>query len=398
MWRLLINRRFLLGAALVLALLAVALWPQAITVEVGQVSRGPLVVTVDEEGETRVHDRFVVSAPVSGRVLRIDLEPGDAVVRGKTVIARVQADAPPLLDARTRAEAEAAVDTARGAVGRAQAEEQRARASLDLANADLARERKLETSGLTTRQALDARLAAVQTAEEALRGAQFAAAAAAAELSRARARLMPATLAAGGRVLPVLAPVDGVVLRRLRESESVVPAGDPLVEIGDPRHIEIVSDLLSTDAVRVKPGMRVLVEGWGGAETLAATVRRVEPSGFTKVSALGVEEQRVNVLMDFDTAAEAWKRLGDAFRVEVRIVVWEAPSAVKVPTSALFRVGDTWAAYVVEAGRARRVLLELGQRTSREAEVLAGLTEGQIVVVHPGDLLVDGSRVVVREE
>lgn len=398
MWRLLINRRFLLGAALVLALLAVALWPQAITVEVGQVSRGPLVVTVDEEGETRVHDRFVVSAPVSGRVLRIDLEPGDAVVRGKTVIARVQADAPPLLDARTRAEAEAAVDTARGAVGRAQAEEQRARASLDLANADLARERKLETSGLTTRQALDARLAAVQTAEEALRGAQFAAAAAAAELSRARARLMPATLAAGGRVLPVLAPVDGVVLRRLRESESVVPAGDPLVEIGDPRHIEIVSDLLSTDAVRVKPGMRVLVEGWGGAETLAATVRRVEPSGFTKVSALGVEEQRVNVLMDFDTAAEAWKRLGDAFRVEVRIVVWEAPSAVKVPTSALFRVGDTWAAYVVEAGRARRVLLELGQRTSREAEVLAGLTEGQTVVVHPGDLLVDGSRVVVREE
>ena len=398
MWRLLINRRFLLGAALVLALLAVALWPQAITVEVGQVSRGPLVVTVDEEGETRVHDRFVVSAPVSGRVLRIDLEPGDAVVRGKTVIARVQADAPPLLDARTRAEAEAAVDTARGAVGRAQAEEQRARASLDLANADLARERRLEASGLTTRQALDARLAAVQTAEEALRGAQFAAAAAAAELSRARARLMPATLDAGGRVLPVLAPVDGVVLRRLRESESVVPAGDPLVEIGDPRHIEIVSDLLSTDAVRVKPGMRVLVEGWGGAETLAATVRRVEPSGFTKVSALGVEEQRVNVLMDFDAAAEAWKRLGDAFRVEVRIVVWEAASAVKVPTSALFRVGDAWAAYVVEAGRARRVLLELGQRTSREAEVLAGLTEGQIVVVHPGDLLVDGSRVVVRTE
>lgn len=397
MWRLLINRRFLLGAALVLALLAVALWPQAITVEVGRVSRGPLVVTVDEEGETRVHDRFVVSAPVSGRVLRIDLEPGDAVVRGKTVIARVQADAPPLLDARTRAEAEAAVDTARGAVGRAQAEEQRARASLDLANADLARERKLESSGLTTRQALDARLAAVQTAEEALRGAQFAAAAAAAELSRARARLMPATLAAGGRVLPVLAPVDGVVLRRLRESESVVPAGDPLVEIGDPRHIEIVSDLLSTDAVRVKPGMRVLVEGWGGAETLAATVRRVEPSGFTKVSALGVEEQRVNVLLDFDAAAEAWTRLGDAFRVEVRIVVWEAPSVVKVPTSALFRVGDTWAAYVVEAGRARRVLLELGQRTSREAEVLAGLTEGQTVVVHPGDLLVDGSRVVARE-
>ena len=398
MWRLLTNRRVLMGAALVLALLTVAMWPETIPVEVGPVSRGPLVVTLDEEGETRVHDRFVVSAPVSGRVLRIDLEPGDTVVRGKTVIARVQADAPPLLDARTRAEAEAAVDTARGALGRAQAEEQRARASLDLANADLARERKLETSGLTTRQALDARLAAVQTAEEALRAAQFAAAATTAELARARARLMPATLEAGGRVLPVLAPVDGVVLRRLRESESVVPAGDPLVEIGDPRHIEIVSDLLSTDAVRVKPGMRVLVEGWGGDQTLAATVRRVEPSGFTKVSALGVEEQRVNVLMDFDAAADAWKHLGDAFRVEVRIVVWEAESVVKVPTSALFRVGDTWAAYVVDAGRARRVLLELGQRTSQEAEVRSGLSESQVVVLHPGDLLVDGSRVVVRAE
>ncbi len=307
MWRLVTNRRVLMGAAVVLALLAVALWPQSVAVDVGPVTRGPLVVTIDEEGETRVHDRFVVSAPVSGRVERIDLEAGDPVVRGKTIVARVRADAPPLLDARSRAEAEAAVDAARGALGKARAEEQRARAALDLATADLKRERNLETAGLTTRQSLDARVAAAQTADEAVRAAAFAVAAAASDYERVRARLMPATLEAGERVLPVLAPVDGVVLRRLRESESVVPSGEPLVELGDPRHMEIVSDLLSTDAVRVKPGMRVMVEQWGGDGALAAHVRRVEPAGFTKISALGVEEQRVNVLMDFDASVEAWK-------------------------------------------------------------------------------------------
>ena len=396
MWRLLMNRRVWMATAVVVILLAIALWPQAVAVEVGAVTRGPLAVTVDEEGETRVHDRFVVSAPVAGRIERVELEPGDPVVRNKTVIARLRADAPPLLDARTRAEAEAAVESAKGALGRAQAEEQRARAAQDLAARDLKRERNLDMSGLTTRQALDARLAAAQNADEAVRSAAFAVAAASSEYERARARLMPATLDAGSRVLSVLAPVDGVVLKRLKESERVVPAGEPLVELGDPRHLEIVSDLLSTDAVRVKPGMPVRVEQWGGDGTLAARVRRVEPSGFTKVSALGVEEQRVNVLMDFDATADAWKRLGDAFRVEVRIVVWEGTDLTKVPTGALFRVGDRWAAYAVDANRARRVLLELGQRTSEEAEVRSGLTAGQTVVLHPSDMLNDGARVFVR--
>ena len=187
------------------------------------------------------------------------------------------------------------------------------------------------------------------------------------------------------------------MLKRLRESESVVPAGDPLLEIGDPDQLEIVADLLSTDAVRVKPGARAIVEQWGGDRELDARVRRVEPAGFTKISALGVEEQRVNVVLDFVDPAEAWAALGDAYRVEVRIVIWEAPDVLKVPTSALFRSGEEWAVYLVEDDRARRTLVELGHQTGQEAEVIAGIGAGAVVVVHPPDTLTDGARVAPRQ-
>jgi len=397
MWRLLTNRRVLLVAGLVTALLLVALWPQAVSVEAGAVARGPMVVTIDEEGETRIHHRFIVSAPVAGRLERVELEPGDPVERDQTVVARLRPGAPQLLDTRTRLEAAAAVEAARGALGRARAEEQRARAALELASSELKREQELFGAGLTTRQALESRQSALVTAEEGAIAARYAAATAQSELERAQARLAPARTETPGRVLPVLAPVDGVVLRRFRESEAVVPAGEPIVEIGDPSHVEIVADLLSTDAVKVKPGMRVAVEQWGGDQRMGARVERVEPAAFTKVSALGVEEQRVNVIMDFDDDRAAWKAMGDAYRVEVRIAVWEAESVVTVPTSALFRTGERWAVYVVEGGRARRTSVELGQRTSTEAEVLSGLQEGERVVLHPPDTLTDGARVTVQE-
>jgi len=187
------------------------------------------------------------------------------------------------------------------------------------------------------------------------------------------------------------------VLKRLRESESVVPAGDPLIEIGDPRQLEIVSDLLSTDAVRVTPGARVMIEQWGGDRALDARVRRIEPAGFTKISALGVEEQRVNVVLDFVNPVEAWAALGDAYRVEVRIVTWETPGALKVPTSALFREGEAWAVYVFGADdRAHRTIVELGRQTGQEAEVISGLTEGARVILHPADTLSDGARIEAR--
>jgi HlyD family secretion protein len=395
--RLLKNRRVLISLAVVGGLLTLALWPSAVPVDVGTVASGPLVVTVDEEGTTRVRDRFVISAPLTGRVLRIELEPGDRVKRGD-VVARVRAEASPLLDARTRAEAEAAVESARAALGRAQAEAERARAALAQAERELTRTRELATSGLTTSQAVEAREAEARGAQEALNAAIFAVRAASSELTRAQARLAPSAPDTEGRVVAVTAPSDGVILKRLRESESVVPAGDPLLEVGDPRRLEIVADLLSTDAVRVKPGSRAMIEQWGGDKVLDAKVRRIEPAGFTKISALGVEEQRVNVILDFVNPAEAWAALGDAYRVEVRIVIWEAATATKVPTSALFREGEAWAVYVLDGERARRRIIELGHQTAQEAEVISGLHPGDRLIVHPPDTLADDVRVVVRSD
>jgi HlyD family secretion protein len=397
MRRLLTNGKVLGGVVVVAALFAVALWPETVPVEAGSVSRGALVVTVDEEGQTRVRDRFVVSAPVFGRVLRIELEPGDTVTRGQ-IVARVRAEAPPLLDARSRAEAQAAVESARATLGRARAEEQRARAALAQARRELGRVRELAAGGLITAQEVDAREAEAAVAEEAANAAAFAVRASSSDLQRAEARLAPPAADTSGRVVTVTSPASGVVLRRVRESESVVPAGDPLLEIGDPRQLEIVSDLLSTDAVRVRAGARAIVDQWGGSRPLDARVRRIEPAGFMKISALGVEEQRVNVILDFVDPAEAWTALGDAYRVEVRIVVWEADAVLKVPTSALFREAGEWAVYVIEGDRARRTIVQVGHQTGQEAEVTSGLAEGTRVILHPGDTLEDGVRIEARAE
>jgi HlyD family secretion protein len=387
------NWRVLVSAAGIGSLLAVALWPTAVEVDIATVSRGPLVVTVDEEGRTRVRDRFVVSAPVSGRLLRVELEAGDTVARG-AIVARLRPEAPPLLDARTRAELEAALANARAALGRARAEEQRTNAALELAQHEADRARRLVAAGAESARDLAARETDARVANDAARAAAFAVDAAAAEVQRVQARLTAVPREIGTGLVPVTAPVNGVVLKRLRESESVIAAGEPLLEIGDPRRLEIVADLLSTDAVRVRPGARAIVEQWGGDVALAARVRRIEPAGFTKISALGVEEQRVNVVLDFADPAGACAALGDAYRVEVAIVIWESAEVLKVSTSALFRHGARWAVYVAADGRARHTIVEIGRQTSREAEVISGLDEGARVVVHPGDRLADGVRLV----
>lgn len=389
MWQLLTNRRLWIAIVIVAGLTAVALWPTTVSVETATVARGPLMVTVDEEGRTRVRDRYTVAAPVAGRVLRIELEPGDAVHAG-AVVARLRPETPTLLDARSRAEAQASLENARAALGRAGADQQRARATLAQAERELARVRALVVESLATAQQLDAREADVKIAQEQVDAAAFAARAAEADVERTQARLAPTTSDAGARVVTVTAPIDGVVLRRVRESESIVPAGEPLLDIGDPRQLEIVVDLLSVDAVRVKPGARVLVEQWGGDRTLEARVRRIEPSGFTKISALGVEEQRVNVVLDLTDPAGAWAALGDGYRVEARIVTWEAADVLKVPTGALIRAGDQWAVYVVKDGRAVRALTTLGHQNGQEAEVSAGIEEGATVILHPGDTIADG--------
>jgi HlyD family secretion protein len=392
----LFNRRVIVILLGVGVLVAIALWPKTVAVDASAASRGPLVVTVDEEGVTRVRDRFVLYAPAAGRVLRIELEPGDEVKRG-TVVTRVRPETPPLLDARARSEAEAAIETARATVGRARADEQRARTTLAQAERELARARELARNELAAQQVLDTREAEARAAQDAVDAAVFASRAAASELQRSEARLRPPPADARGRDLDVTSPIDGVVLKRLHESESVVPAGEGLVEVGDPRRLEIVADLLSADAVKVKPGARVMVEQWGGDKVLDARVRRIEPAGFTKISALGVEEQRVNVVIDFVNPVEAWAALGDAYRVEVRIVVWETADALKVPTSALFREGEAWAVYVLADDRAARTIVELGRQTGQEAEVVQGLSDGARVILHPSDTLTDGARVQERQ-
>jgi len=392
--RFLKNKKLIASVLVVAAIVAVALWPQSMEVAVVRAERGPMQVTVDEDGETRVRDRFLVTAPVSGRVQRIEIEPGDTVVRGKTVLARITPAESPLLDPRTRGELTAAVEAGTAAVGQARAERQRAVTALDRARSTLRRQQELMKAGAISSDALESAETAVTSAEDALRAAEFAERRSEGELQLARARL--AALSTSGRSVDVVAPIDGTILKRLRESEGVVPVGEPLLEIGEPGRMEIVADLLSTDAVRVSPGAEVLIEQWGGGHTLHGRVRRVEPSGFMKISALGVEEQRVNVIVDFVNVAEA-VRLGDGYRVEVRVVLWKDEDVLKVPVGGLFRQGEGWAVFVVEEGRVRRQTVQLGQRNENEGQITSGLEAGATIVVHPPDTLTDGTRVTVRE-
>jgi len=386
------------------AALAIGLWvsfkPRALAVDFAEIRRGPLVVTVSEEGETRIKDIFVVSSPLRGRALRIEIEEGDEVVAGETVVAEIEPTDPAFLDARSEAEARAAVEAARAALTLAEAERTQARAELDFAVSELDRMRRLrETNTISARALEDAerlfktREAAVSTAEAAVRMRQF-------DLEASEVRLLrpgEARERAGAcPCVPIRAPVNGRVLRVLHESEGVVEPGAPLIEIGDPSQLEILVDYLSSDAVRIAPGQRALIDEWGGEETLNGVVRRVEPSGFTKVSALGIEEQRVNVVIDLTDPPELWSRLGHGFEVVARVVLWEDEAALKAPLTALFRNGGGWSVFAVEHGEAKIRTVKVGHRTDLEAEILDGLNEGDAVVRYPNDQIVDGTLVKAR--
>lgn len=385
----------LVAAALVLVLV---FRRPPLPVETAAADRGPLVVTVDEEGETRVRDRFVVAAPTAGRVLRIALDPGDALAAGD-VVAEIH---PAPLDRRTRAAAQARVEAAEANRQTAHASVVRARAALTQAEREARRMERLHGAGTAAEEQLErARLEETTRAQE-VAAARSAADATLHELEAARASLLAAegsesanqkTCDTGESCIEIRAPVSGRVLRVPEESERIVMAGEPLLEIGDPASLEIVVDVLSPDAVRIRPGARMLLERWGGGAPLVAHVRRVEPSGFKKISTLGVEEQRVNVIADLDAAPDS---LGDGFRVEARIVVFEAGDVVRVPASALLRRGEGFAVFVVDAGRARRRSVEVGERGSGFAEIRSGLAPGERVIVHPSDQVDDGVR--VREE
>jgi HlyD family secretion protein len=388
------RRRWLIVAAVVLAATAGLLWllrPAPLRVELGPVERGLLEVTVDEEGRTRVRQRFVVAAPVSGRLYRIALDEGDAVEAG-AVVARVD---PAPLDPRSLAQAEARLESAMASRREAEARVVQARATLAQAERELRRARTLAKAGTISDQDREqAELTRISRAQE-LDAARQSADAAAHEVEAARAVL----LAAGGRSrdegkegspVEVHAPAAGRVLRVLEESERVVAVGTPLVEIGDPGDLEIVVDVLSADAVRILPGAEMRLEAWGGERTLRGLVRLVEPSGFTKISALGVEEQRVNVIGDFVDPPGA---LGDGYRLEARIVVWRGEGVLRAPASALFRRGEGWSVFLAEDGRAWLRAVEVGQRAADAVEILGGLEAGGRVILHPTDRVADGVRI-----
>jgi len=383
-----------LGAAGVVA--AIALRTSPVRVEVARVRCGPMRVTIDAEGKTRARDRFVVAAPVSGRLARIDLHRGDAVRRGE-VVARI--DPPPMapLDPRQLAEAKARVATAEQLKQEADAVVEHVRADCEQARRELARAEKLIETGDVSRQDFERVRNAALTCRQQIEAAKYRARAAASEVEVAKAALIAvgwAGQSASSATVLVRAPVNGRVLRVAEENERVVMAGAPLVELSNPS-LEVVIEVLSVDAVKVKPGMPVMIEGWGGEQDLEARVRMVEPSAFTKISALGVEEQRVNVIADF---IEPGAPLGDGYRVEARIVIWETNEALKAPLSALFRSGQRWNAFVVENGLAKRREVETGRRADFEVEILNGLREGESVIAHPSNLVADGVRVSVDKK
>lgn len=397
------TRRMTLWGTLGLLLLAALVYtfmPQPVPVDLVEALHGPLLITIDEEGETRVRDIYVLSAPVAGRALRIEAEVGDSVVAGETVVAEIEPIDPSFLDPRSEAQARAEINAAESARDLALAQLDSARAELEFAESELQRARQLVRDKLISEHALDeaergykTRKAELATARAALQMSSF-------ELERARAQLVspasPHERHERCECVPLRAPVNGRILRVLHESEGVVNAGEPLVEIGNPGDLEIVTDLLSTDAVRATAGQRVIIRQWGGEQTLEGRVRRVEPFGFTKVSALGIEEQRVNVIIDITSPPEAWARLGHGYQLETRIVLSEQPDVLKLPLTALFRDGPRWAVYIVEAGRARLRHVKVGEHSQLEAGILQGLKAGERVIEHPGNRIADGVRITAR--
>ncbi|MDA0662324.1 MAG: HlyD family efflux transporter periplasmic adaptor subunit [Proteobacteria bacterium] len=382
--------------------LVYAFMPQPVPVDFATVTRGELLVTVEDEGKTRVREVYVVSAPLPGRAMRITKKAGDPVIAGETVLATIEPGNPTLLDIRSRTQAEALAKGAEAALSLARADQERAHAELDFALEELARARQLAARQTVSQSALDraileakVRRAALTTAEAAGRVREF-------ELKNARASLIEAgpddarDAASGGCCVNVRAPVDGRILRVLHESAGTVAAGDPLVEVGDPAELEIVADLLSTDAVRVREGQPVFIEDWGGDGALQGVVRRVEPTGFTKFSALGIEEQRVTTIIDFTGPPEAFQRMGHGYRVEVRIVVWQGNNVLRVPVGALFREGAEWAVFVESDGIARKRIIRIGTSNALYTEILDGLAEGDRVLLHPSDRILDGTMVMGR--
>jgi HlyD family secretion protein len=410
------SKRWIWSSAIAVLVVAALVWGfrvQPVIVETVAAARGPLRVTVEEEGKTRVRDRYVVSAPVTGFARRLNWKTGDPIKSGDTV-AQLEPLRSQSLDPRTREQSEARVRVAEAALKVAEQrvrtlDEQMRAAQVDSVywKKELERATGLRKSGDIAQDRYDKTVfearradAALSTAEQSSATARVEVETARAELQAARALLVNPTVIANagnsGEIAMVRAPVSGRVLKVIRESEGVVNLGDPLLEIANARALEVEVEVLSADAVRIGSGTRVLLNRWGGDRPLEARLRRVEPTGFTKVSALGVEEQRVRVIADITSPEEQWQRLGDGYRVEASFVVWEDDSVLQIPASAIFRSGEHWAVFVVENAAARRRPVEVGRRTGLVVQILSGLKDGELVITHPDDTVSDGTAVEVK--
>lgn len=395
-----LGRRWLLWGA-VAALIAVGLVfafrPRPLGVELRTLSPAPFRVVLEAEGMTRVRDVFTVSAPVAGQVLRNPLEVGDALEQGRTVVATIEPSDPTLLDPRSQAESQQDLKAAEAEYDLAKAEVARTEADRAFTEKELVRAEELFARGSVPQRFVDEARRAFQSADAALGAARAALNVREHQVMRARARLYTpvagSTGESGCNCIELTAPIDGRVLRIFEKSAAVVAAGTPLLEIGDPAGLEVVADYLSADAVRITAGQRAEITGWGGDASLEARVRRVEPFGFTKISALGVEEQRVNVVLDLVAPRERWGGLGHGYRVIVRVIGWESDAALTVPVTALFRNAGAWHVFVDEGGVARLRTVEAGQRAGLEVLVTSGLAAGEAVVVNPPEALEDGMRI-----
>lgn len=401
------------ATAVLAALVAVGIlwfaWPRPIAVDMATATRGPMQVTIDDEGKARVRHVYIVSAPIAGKVLRISqpvgkhtvsLHVGDPVVADETVVAVMQPAIPGFIDVRSREELQAAVAAADAAVTLAEAEIRRIEAALGFSTDELKRAQALSRTGAIASRALEKAQLDVTTNEAALASARAQLGVRRSERASMAARLIdPASVSPRSSpdcCIQIRAPVTGRVLRIVQDSEAVVAAGSPLLEIGDPLDLEVVADLLSADAVQIKPDATVQIDSWGGSP-IKGKVRRVDPAGFMKVSALGIEEQRVRTTIDFAEASETWSRLGHDYRVIVHVVVWSAEDVLTVPVGALFRKDNDWAVFGVKAGRARATLVRIGHRNAQLVEVLSGLQAGDRVVLHPSDRIKEGAAVSQRQ-
>jgi len=389
----------LLVVGLIIAGLIWFAWPRPIPVDLATVTRGPMEVTVDDEAKTRVRHVYTVSAPVAGKVLRNPREVGDQVTADETVVAVMQPMRPSFLDVRSREELQAALAAAEAAETLADHEVHRIQASLDYYRSELRRVEKLKVGETISAKVLDAAKFSVETNEAALGSAK-----AQLEVRRNERASIAARLTDPSDTNPpddsscciqIRSPVTGRVLKVIQESENVVQPGTPLIDIGDPLDLEVVADLLSTDAVQIKEGSSVRIDGWGGPP-IQGRVARIDPAGFLKVSALGIEEQRVRTRIDFADPPEAWSTLGHDYRVIVHVTVWNGDNVLTIPVGALFRAGEDWVVFAVRDGRARTTPVKIDHRNGRMAEITSGLGEGDRVILHPSDRIKDGVAIEER--